>query len=161
MRAQLAEVISKTLESLVAQRLLPGCGFQKPSSFSVSSPKTRSRRLRHERCHVAGKTRQEGPRAIAGMLNDGWMDPDGLIAASEVAGPGFINFTVRPRALLGVIHEVLQGAMATGGRKVQRQTRARGDSFRQTPQDRCIWGTHEAPSRGMPSPDFWKHLALT
>ncbi|MFO7860241.1 MAG: arginine--tRNA ligase [Desulfosalsimonas sp.] len=75
---------------------------------------------------MAGAAAQKmAPRKIAEAVVDHITDPDGLIEKTEIAGPGFINFFIRPSAWLSVIHEIHQQDMAYGaedlgdGQKVQ------------------------------------------
>ncbi|MBS0012724.1 MAG: arginine--tRNA ligase, partial [Desulfobacterales bacterium] len=70
-------------------------------------------------------TQKMAPRKIAQAVVDHIADPDGLIEKTEIAGPGFINFFIRPSAWLPVIDQVHQqdtafGAADLGGeQKVQ------------------------------------------
>ena len=70
-------------------------------------------------------TQKMAPRKIAEAVVDHITDPDGLIEKTEIAGPGFINFFIRPSAWLPVIQEIYQQDMAYGaedlgdGQKVQ------------------------------------------
>jgi arginyl-tRNA synthetase len=75
---------------------------------------------------MAGAAVQKmAPRKIAEAVVDHITDPDGLIEKTEIAGPGFINFFIRPSAWLPVIHEIHQQDTAYGaedlggGQKVQ------------------------------------------
>ncbi|MCF8026731.1 MAG: arginine--tRNA ligase [Desulfobacteraceae bacterium] len=75
---------------------------------------------------MAGAAAQKmAPRKIAEAVVDHITDPDGLIEKTEIAGPGFINFFIRPSAWLPVIQEIHQQDMAYGtenlgdGQKVQ------------------------------------------
>lgn len=75
---------------------------------------------------MAGASAQKmAPRQIAEVIVDHIDDPDGVISATEIAGPGFINFFISPSAwhpVLTDIHEKdrYYGAADLGrGRKVQ------------------------------------------
>ena len=57
---------------------------------------------------LLAKPARKSPRAIAEAIVAHWVDPDGVIGASEVAGPGFINLTINHRHLHRIIHDVLQ-----------------------------------------------------
>ena len=54
------------------------------------------------------KTQRMAPRKIAEAIIDNLKDDDGIIDRTEIAGPGFINFFIRPSAwhpVLNAIHE--------------------------------------------------------
>ncbi|MBA2879848.1 arginyl-tRNA synthetase [Desulfosalsimonas propionicica] len=75
---------------------------------------------------MAGAAAQKmASRKIAEAVVDHITDPDDLIEKTEIAGPGFINFFIRPSAWLPVIHEIHQqdtaygAADLGGGQKVQ------------------------------------------
>ncbi|HSH70136.1 MAG TPA: arginine--tRNA ligase, partial [Deferrisomatales bacterium] len=57
---------------------------------------------------VLARAAKMAPRAIAAALLDALEDPNGLLAGTEVAGPGFINFRLQPAAwnqVLGAVEE--------------------------------------------------------
>ncbi|MDF1553250.1 MAG: arginine--tRNA ligase [Deferrisomatales bacterium] len=57
---------------------------------------------------VLARAAKMAPRAIAAALLDALDDPNGLLAGTEVAGPGFINFRLQPAAwnqVLGAVEE--------------------------------------------------------
>ena len=74
---------------------------------------------------VMAATQKMAPRAIAAAIAEHLDDPDGILADIEIAGPGFINFFVKPSAWLPVLREVHEKDTAYGatdmgkGRKVQ------------------------------------------
>ncbi|RJX32395.1 MAG: arginine--tRNA ligase [Desulfarculus sp.] len=51
---------------------------------------------------------RQSPRAVAQVLLKELGDAGGLIARSEIAGPGFLNFFLRPAAWLGVLPEAMR-----------------------------------------------------
>ncbi len=55
---------------------------------------------------VAASAARRPPREVAGFLKERLEDPDGVVEAVEVAGPGFLNFRLRPGAWTRVIREV-------------------------------------------------------
>jgi arginyl-tRNA synthetase len=63
-------------------------------------------------------TKPEGkpPRDIASAIVKGLVDKEGLVAKVEVAGPGFLNFTLKPGVILDVAREVLRAGDAFGRR---------------------------------------------
>ena len=74
---------------------------------------------------VMAATQKMAPRKIAEAIVAHLSDTEGILAKTEIAGPGFINFFVRPEAwhpVLEAIHEAdgRYGAVDIGkGRKVQ------------------------------------------
>lgn len=48
------------------------------------------------------------PRDIAKIIVENLADPEGLLDKAEIAGPGFINFTLKPDGWYGALGEVLR-----------------------------------------------------
>ncbi len=71
------------------------------------------------------KLEKKPPRAIAEIIKKNISDPEGAIEKIEIAGPGFINFFLKPAAWQGVITEVERQGKSFGhshighGKKVQ------------------------------------------
>ncbi len=69
-------------------------------------------------CNVAlqlAKKLKKNPRDLALAVTAALLaQPDGVIEAAEVAGPGFINLRIRAQAKLGVVREVLTDAERFG-----------------------------------------------
>jgi arginyl-tRNA synthetase len=57
---------------------------------------------------TVARAERKPPRAIAGTILRHLEDPHGIVAATEIAGPGFINFKLAPRFW----HEELAGLLA-------------------------------------------------
>src|SRR5690242_7761938 len=53
------------------------------------------------------KRAKKNPREVAGLLQTQLVDPDGLVASVEIAGPGFLNFRVADRVWRRALGEVL------------------------------------------------------
>jgi arginyl-tRNA synthetase len=74
---------------------------------------------------VMASVQKMPPKAIAAAITKHLSDPDGLLARSEVAGPGFINFFINPRSWYPVLFNIHQddtryGASTIGkGKKIQ------------------------------------------
>ncbi|MCY1078444.1 arginine--tRNA ligase [Archangium lansingense] len=68
-------------------------------------------------------TKPEGkpPRDIANAIVKGLVDKEGIVAKVDVAGPGFLNFTLKPGVILDVAREVLR-AGDTFGRRAPKST---------------------------------------
>ena len=57
---------------------------------------------------IMAKAEKKPPRAIAEILSQHFEDPEGHIAGIDIAGPGFINFTLSPKWWHHVVREVLR-----------------------------------------------------
>jgi len=74
---------------------------------------------------ASAKIQKKAPRQIAQALIDHMEDPQGLIEKVEIAGPGFMNFFMKPVAWPPIIKEILDqdgayGAVNLGhGQKIQ------------------------------------------
>jgi arginyl-tRNA synthetase len=74
---------------------------------------------------VSAKVQKMAPRRIADILVEALEDPHGWVERTEIAGPGFINFHLRPAAWMPTLQAVHRedrrfGASDTGGgRRVQ------------------------------------------
>jgi arginyl-tRNA synthetase len=74
---------------------------------------------------VLAKPAKKNPREIAAMISDNWVDPQGLIANHEIAGPGFINLRISDQRIQETIGAVLQHGAKFGtnvnptGKRVQ------------------------------------------
>lgn len=68
------------------------------------------------------RAQKMAPRRIAEIITDHLEDPEGWIERTDIAGPGFINFYLKPAAWLPVLHAVHRenlryGASNLGGGK--------------------------------------------
>ncbi len=74
---------------------------------------------------VMASLQKMSPRNIAAAITQHITDPDGILAKSEIAGPGFINFFINPWSWHPVLREIHQhdtryGASNIGrGKKIQ------------------------------------------
>jgi arginyl-tRNA synthetase len=74
---------------------------------------------------ISAKGQKMAPRRIAEAIVDHIEDSDHILQRTEIAGPGFINFFVRPEAWAPLVAQVLEQDRAYGssnigqGRKVQ------------------------------------------
>ena len=69
------------------------------------------------------RSAKKAPRAIAETILKNIEDPDGIIARTEIAGPGFLNFTFSPKFYFQQLRQIAAGKEAHldlgQGRKVQ------------------------------------------
>ena len=105
------------IESLVSQALKSLAGTALPAEVAEVEPRVeRTRDVRHGdfACNVAmtlAKPARKNPREIAGLIQAA-LPPSDLVEATEIAGPGFINFRLSAKAFqheVEAIHE--QGAV--------------------------------------------------
>ncbi|MFZ2448525.1 MAG: arginine--tRNA ligase [Syntrophobacteraceae bacterium] len=68
---------------------------------------------------------RRSPREIASQIIANLKDPDRILQKVEIAGPGFMNFFIEPKAFYGILHAILNnydayGRQDTGaGEKIQ------------------------------------------
>ena len=105
------------IETLVSQALKSLAGAALPAEVAEVEPRVeRTRDARHGdfACNVAmtlAKPARKNPREIAGLIQAA-LPPSDLVEATDIAGPGFINFRLSARAFqheVAAIHE--QGAV--------------------------------------------------
>ena len=53
------------------------------------------------------KRAKKNPREVAETLRKNLVDPEGLVASADIAGPGFLNFRIADRVWRATLHEVL------------------------------------------------------
>jgi len=96
------------IETLVSQALKSLAGTALPAEVAAVEPRVeRTRDARHGdfACNVAmtlAKPARKNPREIAGLIQAA-LPPSDLVEATDIAGPGFINFRLSARAFQ---HEV-------------------------------------------------------
>ena len=57
---------------------------------------------------VSAKTQKRAPKQIAQILIDHMQDPQALMEKVETAGPGFMNFFLKPKAWPPIIKKILE-----------------------------------------------------
>ena len=105
MKAELNDILRKTIEKCFAQGTLsqgplPEYVIEVPNNpehghYATNVPLT------------LAATQKRSPRDIAKIIVDQWSDNQSLIERAEVAGPGFINFTIASRAWYDVLSNIL------------------------------------------------------
>jgi arginyl-tRNA synthetase len=67
---------------------------------------------------LSARMQKMAPRQIAQAVVDHIEDADGLLTRVETAGPGFINFHVKPKAWTPLVSQVLEQKSAFGASKI-------------------------------------------
>ena len=91
MKKQLSDLLTRAIEKMVKGGELQGTDLP---PLLLEPPKQREfGDLATNIALVLAKNQRKPPRAIAEAILSRLEDPDGILARSEVAGPGFLNFT--------------------------------------------------------------------
>lgn len=123
MKDQLKKIIDSTLASLISQQRLP----EDISSIEVKLERTKDRShgdFASNTAMVLAKPTKMNPRQLASLIVEA-LPAHEMIDNVEIAGPGFINFTLSAAARQQVVAEVLKNAGQFGlsdygkGHKVQ------------------------------------------
>jgi len=118
--ALIAQSVAAATAALVAAGTLPG-GLDQ-SRVTVEPTRDASHGdMATNAAMVLAKPARKNPKQLADEIA-GQLRSDPLIAKAEVAGPGFINLTLRPEAWLNALRQVLQqgrdyGRSAVGARE--------------------------------------------
>ncbi|MGI9264237.1 MAG: arginine--tRNA ligase [Gammaproteobacteria bacterium] len=106
MKQTIASLVTEAIDSLCRSGELP----EDLAGSKVQIDRTRDPRHGDFACNIAmsmAKQARRNPREIAQALIDA-IRPSEMIAAIEIAGPGFINFRLTPSALFGEIATILE-----------------------------------------------------
>ena len=112
MKQTIASLVSKAIDSLCKAGELPA----DLAGSKVQIDRTRDPRHGDFACNVAmsmAKQARRNPREIAQALIDS-IRPSEMIAAIEIAGPGFINFRLTPTALFGEMATIIESGSRYG-----------------------------------------------
>lgn len=122
-------VVRNSLRSMIAQAVQSVTGDQdKKAEVRIELDIPRTSEHGDYATNIAlGLTRQlrKNPREIASAIVSGLNDSGRILEKVEIAGPGFINFFIRPVAWYGIIREILDNPgkygrlEIEGGPKVQ------------------------------------------
>ncbi len=94
MKRQLAALLSRAMADAIATGALPPVA---PPSIELVVPRERQHGdLASNVALIVARAARMPPHAIAKVLLAHLHDADGILAAAEVAGPGFLNFTFAP-----------------------------------------------------------------
>ena len=122
MKEQLTQLIEQALAALVEQQQLPA-----DIQPRVQIDRTRDKSHGDLASNIAltlAKPAGKNPRELAGLICEA-LPSSGIVAKTEIAGPGFINFFLSENSSQAVVRNILQQAEAFGrsnsgqGRKVQ------------------------------------------
>ncbi len=123
MKASIIELILSAARKAHATGALPSDEFPR---VEVEEPKIESHGdFATNFAMLSAKVQKMAPRQIAQAVIDHLEDPDGLLSRVEPAGPGFINFYIKPEAWTPMVSLVLQQKSAFGasdfgnGEKIQ------------------------------------------
>lgn len=114
MRQKVFALIDATLAALKAAGTLK---LEQAPGYTVEPPKQAAHG--DWAVNVAlllNKPEGKPPRDIANAIVKGLVDTEGIVEKVEVAGPGFLNFTLKPKVIQAVAREVLQAGDAFGRR---------------------------------------------
>jgi arginyl-tRNA synthetase len=104
MKSSIQHMIAEAMNRAFQNGELPSDDFP---VVSVEEPKMESQGdLSVNSAMVMAKTQKMPPRKIAEILLNHMEDPQGIIEKTDIAGPGFINFFLKPIAWHPVIHRV-------------------------------------------------------
>jgi arginyl-tRNA synthetase len=105
MKKRLEGILKKTVESCFREgklkaTSLPDYAIEIPESpnhghFATNLPM------------VMASSQRQAPRQIAGIIVENIIDPEGMIEKKEIAGPGFINFTISRREWLKTLCSIV------------------------------------------------------
>ncbi|HQO81735.1 MAG TPA: arginine--tRNA ligase [Deltaproteobacteria bacterium] len=123
MKEQVSALLRKALQELMAQGAIPGCDLES-LSVSVPSRKEFGDFSTNIAMVLASQTKRR-PREIAEIIQESMAGLHDVFDRVEIAGPGFINFSVTPKMWVRVLHTILEekerfGTSGFGkGKKVQ------------------------------------------
>ncbi len=108
MKAQLRGALLQALQAAQDAGDLPELEEAAPE-FAIETPRsTEHGDLAANLAMQLARPCRKSPRDIAGALIKHLGDASGLVAKAEIAGPGFINFFLKPSAWLAVLPDIMQ-----------------------------------------------------
>ncbi|MHB8418621.1 MAG: arginine--tRNA ligase [Myxococcales bacterium] len=120
-----AKVLDASLDRAIAAGALPPWPGRPEASATLDAPKNPAHGdWASNVALTAAKALGRKPREVAQAIKDHLVDPDGTVAALEIAGPGFLNFRLAPDVWWRALAEVEKLGTAFGsseagrGRKV-------------------------------------------
>ena len=114
-RTRLKSMIAETLQSVMGNRDLK-------AEISIELEIPRSSGHGDYASNIAfalSKQLKRNPRQIASEIVANLNDSDCILEKTEIAGPGFINFFIKPAAWYGIIREILDNPQTYGRLEIQ------------------------------------------
>ncbi len=112
MKATITAMIASAAQKAHDAGALPSGEFP---SVEVEEPKVESHGdFATNFAMLSAKVQKMAPRQIAQAIIDHLEDPEGMLTGIEMAGPGFINFFVKPQAWTPLVSQVLEQKSAFG-----------------------------------------------
>jgi arginyl-tRNA synthetase len=112
MRHLLAPVLDATLAALKRDGALR---LEETPRYTIEPPKNAAHGdLSTNIAMVIQKSEGKPPRAIAEMIVKNLVDLDGRVAKVDIAGPGFLNFTLKDAFITGIARDVLRAGASWG-----------------------------------------------
>ncbi len=116
MKTKLQQIIRSAAEAAFQNGALNSGDF---APFSVEEPKHGAHGdLATNFAMINASGQKMAPRKIAEAVAAHLSDPEGIIETSEIAGPGFINFFIRPTAWHPLLHEIHRQDTAYGSANI-------------------------------------------
>lgn len=123
MKEKIESLLKQTLEDLMQDGVIPVC---EPDTISVSVPPNKDfGDFASNIAMVMASRAKRPPREIAGAIKERVETHGDIIEKVDIAGPGFINFYVKPVMWTGVLNDIFAQREAYGtstygaGKKVQ------------------------------------------
>ncbi len=112
-KAHIKRLISRALEKLVSQNILPESALER--EIHIGEPKFKDHGdLSTSLCLQMAKEARSNPRQLAQRLVDAMELPDSMLASVEIAGPGFINFRLSDKALHDGLRRIVRAGDGWG-----------------------------------------------
>ena len=123
MKQKIKEIIAQAMKAAYEKGILPSSGFP---PVEIEEPKLETHGdFSSNISMIMASVQKMAPRKIAEVIISHLDDPEDIIAKTEIAGPGFINFFINPFSWHPVLHEIHKKNTAYGasnignGKKIQ------------------------------------------
>lgn len=150
MKEQIQSLLRETLRTLIDEGKIPGYDLE---NLGLSIPSNKEfGDFASNAAMVMASLAKRKPRDIAAVIKER-MDPlTDVFERIEIAGPGFINFTVSPRMWVAVLGEVLEAGERFGTSAYGRGEKVQVEFVSANPTGPCTWATEGARRWATPSP---------
>jgi arginyl-tRNA synthetase len=106
MKKKLEGILNKTVESCMGMGKLKAIPLPE---YAIEVPENANHgHFATNLPMVMASSQRRAPREIAGIILEHMKDPGGMIEKKELAGPGFINFTIARREWLNALHSIVR-----------------------------------------------------